>query len=164
MVENLSRLQTLHHFMMVCCKVSLILHWNNHCAHLCVWIKALMFNAYPTESVLLLTVWLVQLFGISGLPLSRRTLSFMLSTHGCSLRFPNGGLYSCTSAWIKGTGNKYLTIKFTISFFWNENCWIRFVSPGSDSLCLMSVFFMSTIFISDRLEKNVKCLSMLQSA
>lgn len=44
-----------------------------------------------------LTVWLIQLSGISGLPRSRRTLSFMLSTHGFSLRFPNGGSYSFTS-------------------------------------------------------------------
>lgn len=45
-----------------------------------------------------LTVWLIQLLGISGLPRSRSTLSFMLSTHGFSLRFPNGGSYSFTSA------------------------------------------------------------------
>lgn len=45
-----------------------------------------------------LTVWLIQLLGISGLPRSRTTLSFMLSTHGLSLRFPKGGSYSFTSA------------------------------------------------------------------
>lgn len=45
-----------------------------------------------------LTGWLIQLLGTSGLPLSLRTLSFMLSTHGLSLRFPNGGSYSLTSA------------------------------------------------------------------
>lgn len=45
-----------------------------------------------------LTVWLIQLLGISGLPRSRTTLSFMLSTHGFSLRFPKGGSYSFTSA------------------------------------------------------------------
>lgn len=49
-----------------------------------------------------LTGWLIQLSGISGLPLSRRTLSFMLSTHGCSLRFPKGGSYSFTSAQTRG--------------------------------------------------------------
>lgn len=52
-----------------------------------------------------LTVWLIQLLGISGRPRSRRTLSFMLSTHGFSLRFPNGGSYSFTSAG-EGGGEK----------------------------------------------------------
>lgn len=51
-----------------------------------------------------LTGWLLQLLGTSGLPLSLRTLSFMLSTHGFSLRFPNGGSYSLTSANVKTRG------------------------------------------------------------
>lgn len=45
-----------------------------------------------------LTWWLSQELGISGRPLSLRTLSFMLSTQGCSRTLePNGGSYSFTS-------------------------------------------------------------------
>lgn len=42
-------------------------------------------------------MWLLQLAGISGLSRSLMTSSFMLSTHGCSFSFPNGGSYSRTS-------------------------------------------------------------------
>lgn len=45
-----------------------------------------------------LTWWLSQELGISGRPLSLRTLSFMLSTQGCSRTLePKGGSYSFTS-------------------------------------------------------------------
>lgn len=45
-----------------------------------------------------LTWWLSQELGISGRPRSLRTLSFMLSTQGCSRTLePNGGSYSFTS-------------------------------------------------------------------
>lgn len=52
-----------------------------------------------------LTWWLSQELGISGRPLSLRTLSFMLSTQGCSRTLePNGGSYSFTSGKEANTG------------------------------------------------------------